>query len=98
VHESTPGNGGSPGETVDKEVIEIQKDIARLGVKSKEGGYYVKFGVLLKDEKVQQFYEALVDTLKEAKKRGLINFQGETLRKGPHDNVNVGLVGDPPAE
>lgn len=49
----------------------------------------VKFGALFDDDDVQQYYEALVGTLKSAKKRGFINFKGQMLLKGPHDNVII---------
>lgn len=42
---------------------------------------------------MEQFYEALVGTLKSAKKRGLIMFKGQFLLKGMHDQVNVSIVG-----
>ncbi len=44
-------------ETVDKEVLEIQRDIKRIGEPNADGQYVVKFGVLFEDEKVEQFYE-----------------------------------------
>ena len=70
-------------ETVDRECLEIQKDIKRLGVE-KDGKYSVEFGVLFDDDKVQQFYEALVGTLKAAKKRGILTFKSPILLKGKY--------------
>jgi len=60
----------------------------------------VKYGVLFDDPKVEQYYEALLGTLKAAKKRGILNFKGQMLLKGPHDNEPVTLLvppGDSPA-
>ena len=68
-------------ETVDRECLEIQKDIQRLGEK-KNGSYSVEFGILFDDDKVQQYYEALVGTLKAAKKRGILDFKSALLLKG----------------
>lgn len=34
-------------------------------------------------------------TLKAAKKRGLIDFKGQMLLKGAHDNVDIVLLKDP---
>jgi len=65
------------------------KDITRCGEKGKPN---VKFGDLFDDPEVEQYYEALVGTLKNAKKRGLISFEGQMLLKGPHDNVVVSIV------
>jgi hypothetical protein len=41
---------------------------------------------------VEQFYEALVGTLKAAKKKGLIQFKGQILLKGMHDQVRVSIA------
>ena len=68
-------------DTVNRECIEIQKDIKRLGME-KDGHFCVDFGTLFDDDKVQQYYEALVGTLKAAKKRGIISFQSPMLLKG----------------
>ena len=70
-------------ETVERECVEIQQDIKRLGG-VKDGKYTVKFGVLYDDDKVQQYYEALVGTLKAAKKRGILSFQSQLLLKGTY--------------
>lgn len=59
-------------------------DIRRIG-----GDDSVKFGQLFDDEDVQQYYEALVGTLKSAKKRGVIDFKGQMLLKGMHDHVVI---------
>ena len=67
--------------TVERECVEIQQDIKRLG-EIKDGKYTVKFGILYDDDKVQQYYEALVGTLKAAKKRGIISFESQLLLKG----------------
>jgi len=77
--------------TVERECIEIQQDIKRLG-EVKDGKHTVKFGILYDDDKVQQYYEALVGTLKAAKKRGIISFQSQLLLKGAHDNEDIVLL------
>lgn len=80
--------------TVDREVLEIQRDIKRVGATNADGLYSVKFGVLFDDEKVEQYYEAIVGTLKAAKKRGYIDFKGQMLLKGTHDNVDIILTNE----
>ena len=81
--------------TVEREVLEIQRDIKRIGqVNADTGKHSVKFGVLFEDEKVEQYYEAIVGTLKAAKKRGYIDFKGQMLLKGAHDDVDVILVNE----
>lgn len=64
-------------------------DIRRIG--DEPGSPHVKFGELFDDDEVQQYYEALVGTLKSAKKRGVINFKGQMLLKGMHDNVVISI-------
>ena len=72
---------------LDEECLQLIQDIQRLG-----GSPEVKFGVLFDDDDVQNYYEALVGTLKAAKKRGYINFKGQMLLKGPHDNVVISVT------
>lgn len=52
----------------------------------------MKFGVLFNDDRCANIFEALVGTLKAAKKRKVINFQGELLLQGVHDNVDIILL------
>lgn len=61
-------------------------DIRRIG-----GGDECKFGALFDDDAVANYYEALVGTLKCAKKRGIIEFKGQMLLKGVHDDVVVSI-------
>ena len=67
--------------TVDKECEQIKLDIKRIGAKGADGKHVVKFGVLFDDEVVEQYYEALVGTLKAAKKKKFIDFEGMMLLK-----------------
>jgi len=78
-----------------QECEELKCDIKRLGEKNEEGKYVVKFGVLFDDDKVQQFYEAIVGTLKAARRKGFIDWKGMMLLKGPNDNVDITLLVEP---
>lgn len=71
---------------MNEEVEQLVVDIRRIG-----GGEEVKFGALFDDDAVANYYEALVGTLKSAKKRGIIDFKGQMLLKGVHDNVVVSI-------
>jgi len=73
---------------IEKEIPQLLKDIRRIGT---PGEPTVKFGELFDDEEVEQYYEALVGTLKSAKKRGYITFKGQMLLKGMHDNVLISI-------
>ena len=68
---------------------QLLKDIRRVG---EAGTPEVMFGELFDDPEVEQYYEALVGTLKSAKKRGVIDFKGQMLLKGPHDKVVISIV------
>ena len=52
----------------------------------------VKYGVLFKDDRVANIFEALLGTLKGAKKRKIVDFKGEMLLQGVHDDVDVILL------
>jgi hypothetical protein len=72
-----------------EETEQLLKDIRRVG---EAGKPEVTFGELFVDSEVEQYYEALVGTLKSAKKRRLIDFEGQMLLKGPHDKVVISIV------
>merc|ERR1719471_602107 len=81
-------------EKVNEEVQELKKYIRRLGNKNDKGQYEVTFGVLFDDDEGQQYFEAIVGTLKSAKKRKIITFKGQMLLKGAHDDVVITLLVD----
>jgi hypothetical protein len=70
-------------------VAQLLVDIRRIG---EPGEPHVLFGDLFDDDQVANYYEALVGTLKSAKKRGLIEFKGQMLLKGPHDKVKITIT------
>ncbi|KAF8369388.1 hypothetical protein HHK36_032599 [Tetracentron sinense] len=63
----------------------------------KLGGNRVTFGVLFNDDKCANIFEALVGTLRAAKKRKFVAYDGELLLQGVHDNVEITLKPAPPA-
>ncbi|XP_034157752.1 costars family protein ABRACL isoform X2 [Pangasianodon hypophthalmus] len=77
---------------VDHEITLLVNEIHRLGSKNADGKISVKFGVLFNDDKCANLFEALVGTLKAAKRKKVITFQGELLLQGVHDNVDVILL------
>lgn len=74
---------------LDEECAQLLVDIRRIG---EVGKPEVLFGELFDDDQVSNYYEALVGTLKAAKKRGLIDFKGQMLLKGAHDSVKITIV------
>ncbi|KAI3641539.1 hypothetical protein MIR68_000413 [Amoeboaphelidium protococcarum] len=80
---------------VSEEVHHLQKEIVRLGKKNADGKYSVPYGVLFKDDVVANTFEALLGTLKAAKKKKVITYEGELLLQGVHDKVEVILLVEP---
>ncbi|XP_023522592.1 costars family protein ABRACL [Cucurbita pepo subsp. pepo] len=58
----------------------------------------VTFGVLFNDDRCANIFEALVGTLRAAKKRKIVTYDGELLLQGVHDNVEIVLKATPAAE
>ncbi|KAG9347530.1 hypothetical protein JZ751_005098 [Albula glossodonta] len=79
---------------VEHEITLLTEQIRRLGSKNADGKFSVKFGVLFKDDECANLFEAMVGTLKAAKKKKIITFEGELLLQGVHDNVDVILLQD----
>ncbi|XP_017556487.1 costars family protein ABRACL [Pygocentrus nattereri] len=77
---------------VEHEITLLVDEIRRLGSKNADGKTSVKFGVLFNDDKCANLFEALVGTLKAAKRKKIITFNGELLLQGVHDNVDVILL------
>ncbi|XP_065444837.1 costars family protein ABRACL isoform X1 [Chrysemys picta bellii] len=79
---------------VEHEINLLVEEIRRLGTKNADGKLSVKFGVLFADEKCANLFEALVGTLKAAKRRKIVTYPGELLLQGVHDNVDILLLQD----
>merc|ERR1719334_2019306 len=80
--------------SVDREIGHLKRFIRKLGSQNDEGQYVVTFGVLFDDDEAANTFEAIVGTLKAAKKRKIISFKGQMLLKGAHDNVPITLLQD----
>ncbi|CAE6482887.1 hypothetical protein ACGC1H_003409 [Rhizoctonia solani] len=81
----------------DKEIELLKKEIKRLGEKSADGQpgiAIVKFGKLVRDDKASNIFEALNGTLRSAKRKGVIHFEGQMLLQGAHDDVDIVLLQD----
>ncbi|KAJ1303701.1 hypothetical protein OPQ81_008126 [Rhizoctonia solani] len=81
----------------DEEVEKLKKEIKRLGDKpadGKAGIAVVKFGKLVRDPQASNIFEALNGTLRAAKRKGVVTFEGEMLLQGAHDNVDIVLLQD----
>ena len=77
---------------VNHEVKLLVEEIKRLGTPNADGQVVVKFGVLFSDDKCANLFEALVGTLRAAKRKKFITYEGELLLQGVHDNVDVILL------
>ena len=76
---------------VQKEVDQLIIEIRRLGKTEADGKFGVNFGVLFDDDRCANIFEALVGTLKAAKRQKKIDYTGQLLLKGVHDNVFIQL-------
>ncbi|XP_065870429.1 costars family protein [Euphorbia lathyris] len=74
---------------VDEEVQRLREEIQRLGKIQPDGSCKVTFGVLFNDDRCANIFEALVGTLRAAKKRKILMYDGELLLQGVHDNVEI---------
>lgn len=54
----------------------------------------MKFGVLFRDDKCANLFEARVGTLKAAIRRKSITYPGELLLQGVHDDADIILLQD----
>ncbi|XP_031484129.1 costars family protein WS02710_H03 [Nymphaea colorata] len=77
---------------VEEEVERLKEEIKRLGDPQQDGSYKVKFGVLFNDDRCANIFEALVGTLRAAKKRKVVAYEGELLLQGVHDKVEIVLL------
>lgn len=79
---------------VEEEIQLLKQEIKRLanGSRNAQEKLFVPYGVLFKDDRCQQVFEALLGTLKAAKKRKIIFFEGELLLQGVHDKVEIVLL------
>ena len=77
---------------VGHEVELLVGEIKRLGTPNADGQMVVKFGVLFSDDKCANLFEALVGTLRAAKRKKFITYEGELLLQGVHDQVDITLL------
>ncbi|ONK75357.1 uncharacterized protein A4U43_C03F15990 [Asparagus officinalis] len=76
---------------VEEEVGRLKEEIQRLGQLQQDGSYKVKFGVLFNDDRCANIFEALVGTLRAAKKRKIVHYDG-----GNSKHVDNSLMGELP--
>jgi len=77
---------------VGNEVKMLLEEIKRLGTENGEGKISVEFGVLFNDDRCANIFEALVGTLRAAKRKKLITYEGELLLQGVHDKVPITIL------
>ncbi|XP_039269811.2 costars family protein ABRACL-like isoform X1 [Styela clava] len=82
----------SPRMNVDHEVQLLVEEMNRLGKQNADGKISVTFGTLFADDRCANIFEALVGTLRAAKKKKIVDYQGELLLQGVHDNVPITLL------
>jgi len=70
---------------VEDEIRDVIKFIKQLGKPNEKGQMVLTFGDYFKSDEVQNTLENPFATLKAAKKRGVIDFEGEMLWQGQND-------------
>lgn len=79
---------------VQHEVELLIEEIKRLGSPDADGKISVTFGILFSDDRCANIFEALVGTLRAAKRKKVVTYEGELLLQGVHDNVPIQLLKD----
>ncbi|XP_059140278.1 costars family protein ABRACL-like isoform X2 [Physella acuta] len=77
---------------VEHEIQLLVGEINRLGTEGADGKVQVTFGTLFNDEKCANIFEALVGTLRAAKRKKIISYEGELLLQGVHDKVVISIL------
>ncbi|XP_033105842.1 costars family protein ABRACL-like [Anneissia japonica] len=77
---------------VEHEIELLKTEMQRLGSPNADGKISVKFGVLFSDDRCANIFEALVGTLRAAKRKKIVKYDGELLLQGVHDNVDIVLL------
>ena len=67
---------------VEHEVNLLKEEMKRLGEPNADGQFVVPFGVLFNDDKCANLFEALVGTLRAAKRKKIVAYDGEMLFQG----------------
>eukprot|EP01099_Mayorella_cantabrigiensis_P006288 TRINITY_DN51_c0_g1_i1.p1 TRINITY_DN51_c0_g1~~TRINITY_DN51_c0_g1_i1.p1 ORF type:complete len:106 (+),score=27.91 TRINITY_DN51_c0_g1_i1:32-349(+) len=76
----------------DHDVKLLVAAIKRIAEPLPDGTYKTTFIKIFKDEILEQQLESLVGTMKAARNKGFIDFKGQMLLQGAHDNVEVTLL------
>ncbi|KAL1529324.1 hypothetical protein AB1Y20_000278 [Prymnesium parvum] len=82
---------------VDHDLALLVAGIKRLveagkGSVEQDGALLTTFGAIVDDEELEQQLESLVGTLKAGRKRGVIDWKGQLLLKGPDDAAPIKLL------
>jgi len=88
------GEASAVADAAADEAKRICEEIRRIS----NGGSSVTYGELAQDDVVEQTFEALMGTLKAARKKGLLEFEGELLLLGQHDSTEIRITGKDVAE
>ena len=86
------GGANEAAELVDHDLNLLIEGLKRLGSKEPDGSVVALFVKLVDDEILEQQLESLVGTLKAGRRRGVLEWKGQMLLKGPHDNEPIKLV------
>lgn len=96
------GSATGPGAAEAEEGVTHDLNVLVAGIKrlvtdgkgsvDEDGGWLTTFGAVVDDEELEQVLESLVGTLKAGRKRGVLEWKGQLLLKGPNDNEPIKLM------
>ncbi|EIN11155.1 hypothetical protein PUNSTDRAFT_50252 [Punctularia strigosozonata HHB-11173 SS5] len=78
----------------DEEIELLKGEIQRLGGPNPayDDKITVKFGKIVRDDRCSNIFEALVGTLRAAKRKKVITYNTEMLLQGVHDDIDIVLL------
>merc|ERR1712137_296462 len=86
------------GYDVEHEIKLVQWYVAKVGKKQDDGSYKCTFADIFYDEEAEQIFESLVGSLKAAKRKGVLKFDGQMLLMPTHKDVILHPVTPLPAD
>ena len=67
----------------------LKLNITSPTLSNADGKLTCKFGALINDDRCSNIFEALVGTLRAAKKKKILTFEGQMLLSPAHDDVDI---------
>ncbi|KAG8457003.1 hypothetical protein KFE25_006615 [Diacronema lutheri] len=79
-------------EGVEKDLLILVQALNRIGALQPDGSRQCPYIAIFKDEVLEQQLESLMGSLKAAKKRGIVAYDGQILLQGVNDHSLITLA------